>query len=371
MQRIFLTLTLIATALIALSGLTTYWLHHGQIEDARSTQNQQLGQQSARLMGHEIQLYRQLISRIAQTTELKNAVANHAQAAFAATEQRLRTIIPNVVQVRILTPEDLAPSEHPDLSLADLAMVRQSFQTATLPAIHGADHEPRHLAISERIDDNQGQAVAVLLVTLTAQHLTDLFRQSLTPAPGGLQRLAQGQLVLAQQGNNQLASNAPQHSIPITQSHLAVELWPEHNGQTESLTTTAIIIGATCLLFMLFVFLTHRRLATMLAEDQNSLIKAVQDLMQDKLQDSYPAHFSEMNSVINSLIQFKRIRAHGDTTVSGATPGSGADDFDSLFSETSFTLDELLTPSIPDVSQPETPDTHGAPPIKSTPRKPS
>ena len=45
----------------------------------------------------------------------------------------------------------------------------------------------------------------------------------------------------------------------------------------------------------------------MLTHELGSVRKAVKDLMADKLQSAYPVNLSEMNAVISTLVEYKRV----------------------------------------------------------------
>jgi phosphomannomutase/phosphoglucomutase len=75
------------------------------------------------------------------------------------------------------------------------------------------------------------------------------------------------------------------------------------------------IIAISALVALLAFFIGYRKLSSLLTQDMGSVLKACKDMMTHKLQGTYPVKLAEMDAVVSTLVQFKRVMDYQDDDV--------------------------------------------------------
>jgi phosphomannomutase/phosphoglucomutase len=254
------------------------------------------------------------------------------------------------MKVRLLLPgvSELDDKSVPKMGYADLDMVRETFTKNQLPAIQGDNGPDRHLAITRRIMQN-GQVVGVILASLNHDFISKIV-QSAELKDGHLE-LRQATLVLGAAGEPSGAEQSNDAPVPVANTGWQLHYQSADNASSAGLALIAGIVIFPILLTLLAFFMGYRKLSTLLKHDLGSVIKACKDMMTNKLQDTYPVKLSEINPVMSTLTQFKRVLDTEDSDVTSDNSVTEThnfiDDFDDFMAATFSTSMEVTSAATP------------------------
>ncbi|MCK9396310.1 MAG: phosphomannomutase/phosphoglucomutase [Methylobacter sp.] len=333
MARLFSLLSAIAVLMILTAGAGVYWVGATQITQAKQNATAAVANSVASSITAQVNLLTNMLEKMAQDPEVLAAVTSADTAQLTTVAAKLERHLPEVLKIRLLLPgvTELDDKSVPKMGYADLDMVRETFAKNQLPAIQGDNGPDRHLAITRRIMQN-GQAAGVILASLNYGFIGKTVQAA--ELKDGHLELRQAALVLGVAGEP--AGAEPNDDQQIKVAGTGWELHYQHadSAGSSELTLIAGIIALSALLALLTFFIGYRKLSGLLTQDLGSVLKACKDMMTNKLQGAYPVKLAEMNAVISTLAQFKRVLDRQDDDIAGdISPGDDEmsrffDDFD-------------------------------------------
>ncbi|MDO9425081.1 MAG: hypothetical protein Q7T40_12950 [Methylobacter sp.] len=306
MIRLFSLLSAFAVLTVLTAGAGVYWISADQIAQAKQDSAAAVAKSVALGISAQVNLLTKTLEKMALDPVVSAAVIRADTTELNTVAATLEKHLPDVLKVRLLLPgvSELDDKSVPKMGYADLDMVREALIKNQLPAIQGDNGPDRHLAITRRIMHND-QAVGVILASLNY----DFIGKTLQAAElkGGRLELRQAALVLGAAGEP--ASAALSDDAQIKVANTGWELYYQVADSASS-TGLAFIVGMIALPALLALsafFMGYRKLSGLLTQDLDSVLKAYKDIMKNKLQGTYPVNLTEMNAVVSTLVQFKRV----------------------------------------------------------------
>lgn len=307
MARLFYWLTGVSVVLILVAGIGVFWMDNASLANAKQEMAAAAAKTVAFNVSARIGLLNDVLDKMAQNPDVHTAISTTDPRARAAVAAELEKHLPAILKVRLLTPEITQDDDNsaPRMGFADLDMVRETFAKHQPPAIQGDKGADRHLAIARQIVRDR-QVVGVILASFDTGAIQRNLRVS-SVAQEAYIELKQDKLTLGSVGNKladgQMASN------PIKVTHTNWDIYYQYDdsvaGGNGRIIFTLITVPA--LLSVLVFFIGYRSLSDTLANDLQSLTKAFKDMMTHSSFSSYPVQLPEINVVISTLMQFKRV----------------------------------------------------------------
>ncbi|MDP2098872.1 MAG: phosphomannomutase/phosphoglucomutase [Methylobacter sp.] len=307
MVRLFSLLSAFAVLMILVVGGGIYWLSAAQVGQARQDSATTAASSLAANLTEQINMRINTVEKMAQDPEVVAAVISADPGQLTAAAEKLERHLPGVLKIRLLLPgiSELDNKSVPRMGYADLDMVRETFSKDQLPAIQGDMGPDRHLAITRRIMHN-GQAVGVILASLAYDFVNKTVQA--TALNDGYVELKQGALALAAVGEvpaEEESADAQKITLANTGWELRYQVADTTNSSNLMVIFAVIIVPA--LLVLAAFFIGYRKLSQILTEDLGCVLKASKDMMTNKLQGTYPVKLAEMDAVVSTLVQFKRV----------------------------------------------------------------
>jgi len=313
MVRLFSLLSVFAVLMILAAGAGVYWVSAGQIAQAKQDSATAVAKSVALGITAQVNLLAATLEKMAQDPEVLAAVTSADPAQLTTVATKLEQHLPDVLKVRLLLPgvSELDDKSVPKMGYADLDMVRETFTKNQLPAIQGDNGPDRHLAITRRIMQNN-QAVGVILASLNYGFIGKTVQAA--ELKDGHLELKQADLVLGAAGEP--AGSEPSNDAPVKVANTSWELHYQPIDSTPAgLMLIVSIVSISALLALLAFFIGYRKLSGLLTQDLGSLLKACKDMLINKLQPAYPVKLTEVNAVISTLAQFKRVTDNQDVDI--------------------------------------------------------
>ncbi len=317
MVRLFSLLSAFAVLMILTAGSGVYWISMTQIGQTQHYSTEAVAKSVALGITAQINLLTSTLEKMAQDPEVLAAVTSADATQTRTVAEKLERHLPGVLKVRLLLPgvSELDDKSVPKMGYADLDMVRETFTKNQLPAVQGDIGPDRHLAITRRIMQND-QVVGVILASLSYDFISKTVQAA--QLKDGHIELKQAELVLGAVGGP--VSADPNDDVQkIKVANTGWEMHYQYASSTSStgLTLIACIIVVSALLALLAFFIGWRMLSGILTHDMGSVLKACKDMLTNKLQSTYPVKLTEINAVISTLAQFKRVMDNQDDGVPG------------------------------------------------------
>lgn len=304
MIRIFSILSVLTLLLLAISSGGTFWLINSDAESLSIKSTESTANSIAQNIAAKTRSLQSTISAFAAYPEVILAASSQNSAQMTKTATSLESLIPTAMKLRILPINISAPdTQHsPIMGNADLIMVQDTHSKPQIPFLHG-EGKDRHLAITAAIKQDD-QIIGVLLASLKFGFFQSILNNY---------QLSDHHISI-KQGNTLLASVGKQTDNILQQNDINVPntSWVVHYAHNAPSDTTTLMSFAGFILFpgilaCLACFMAFRQIAGLIRQDQHSLIKVLQDLMDQKNIGSYPMQLNEMEKVSTSLIQlFKK-----------------------------------------------------------------
>lgn len=305
MVRLFSLLSAFAVLMILTAGAGVYWISEAGIAQSKQDSAAAVAKGAALSLSAQMDLLNRTLDKMAQDPEVLAAVASADPAVLATAATKLEKHLPGVLKIRLLLPgaSELDDKSVPKMGYADLDMVRETFAKNQLPAVQG-DGPDRHLAMARRIVQND-QAVGVILASLNYDFIAKSVQAAAVKEV--YIELKQAALALGAVGEKTDAEQSDNGQIEVANTgwelHYSIAKGAS-SGEFSGIVGMIVIPG---LLALLAFFVGQRKLSDLLTQDLGSVLKAVKDLMANKLQGTYPVKLSEMNAVISTLVQYKRV----------------------------------------------------------------
>ncbi|MGZ8928058.1 MAG: phosphomannomutase/phosphoglucomutase [Methylobacter sp.] len=326
MIRLFSLLSALAVLMVLTAGAGVYWIGASQITQSKQDSTAAVAKSVALGISAQIDLLTDTLEKMAQDPEVLAAVTSADAAQLTLVSEKLEKHLPFILKVRLLLPgvSELDDKSVPKMGYADLDMVRETFTKNQLPAIQGDNGPDRHLAIARGIMQN-GQVVGVILASLKYDFISKIVQAA--ELKDGHIELKQATLVLGAAGAPVSAEQNSDAQVPVANTGWQLHYQSADSASSEGLALIAAIVIFPALLTLLAFFMGYRKLSTLLKHDLGSVIKACKDMMTNKLQGTYPVKLSEINPVISTLAQFKRVLDNGDSDVTGGNIVTETNDF--------------------------------------------
>jgi hypothetical protein len=306
MVRLFSLLSAVAVLIILAAGTGVYLISATQITQSKQDSVEAVAKSVALGITAQVNLLTNTLEKMAQGPEVLAAVTNADTAQLTTAAAKLEKHLPDILKVRLLLPgvSELDDKSIPKMGYADLDMVRETFTKNQFPAIQGDEGPDRHLAITRRIMQN-GQVVGVILASLNYNFISRTVQAA--DLKGGHLELRQATLVLGSAGEPAGAGLSNDAQIKVANTGWELHYQSANSVNTAGLTLVIVMIVLSSLLALLVFLIGYRMLSGMLTQDLGCVLKAYKDLMANKLQSSYPVKLAEVNTIISTLAQYKRV----------------------------------------------------------------
>ncbi len=305
MKKLFSVLAAISVAMVLIAGSGAYLISKTLIAQSKVDAVSSAAKGMATTLSLQISLFERLLEKMAQDPDVVNTVIQNNPALIAVAEKKLADRFPDIIHIKIITADQIKSglNTNPDLSFADQQMVKQTFAKEQLSAIQGEGND-RHLSITRRIIQNN-TAIAVILAGIRYDFInTSVANVSLEK---GYLELRQDKLVLATAGEKKEEISSDNPSISVGNTDWKIYLG--NNGMPNFL-EFSLIFSMTLIpaLVVALGFVTgYRKFTDTLRAELSWVIKAVKDILIDKPLGNYPIKLQEVNMVITTLAQFKRV----------------------------------------------------------------
>lgn len=306
MARLFSWLAAATMLMFFISGAGVYWMADIAVSTSREASATAVAKAVAATLSAQVDFLNKTIDKIVDDPAVLAVIAGSNPSQLSSEAIRLERYFPEVLKVRLFVP-GISPSDDqitPKMGFADIEMVRETFTKERMPAIQG-EKTDRHLAITRAIKKD-GQVVGVILVSLNYEFISKDVRTA--AAKGEYIELKQDLLVLGISGTPIETAKAANVRVKIPNADWEIYYYYVGGMDFGEATLAVTIVFVSGLIMLLFFFSVHRRLSALLLQDVNCIIKAIKDILTtQKLYSTYPVNLTEMNGVIPTLVQFKRV----------------------------------------------------------------
>lgn len=308
MGRIFGIVSLFAVIMIILSSLGVFWLSRSNFEDNQQKLTTAFVETLANNLSSEVELLNKVVEQIATHSEVINAIESNDALRLKNTEKNFKTLLPQALNLRIFLPEIDTINEptKPHSGYVDLALIEKTFKEKQLPVVQGQG-ENRYFAMTAAVKKDN-QVIGVVLASLPIDFIERLFSKKITV--NNFITLKQGEVVLAKMGTELIKTSQVQ-SLTLPKTRWQLEYWFTAVPVVNLVGLIAIIISAS-LFFCIASFFCYFKLNSALKKDQNMILEAVKDLMNDKEIGRYGLKLTEMEIVLSALVKFKQILENKD-----------------------------------------------------------
>jgi phosphomannomutase / phosphoglucomutase len=307
MVRLFSWLAGITILMFFISGIGIYWVSNLAVSRSKEESATAVAKAVSVTLSAQIDLLNKTIDKIVDDPTVLAAIASGNPETLSTAATKLEKYFPEVMKIRLFVPV-ISPTDDqivPKMSLADTEMVRESFTKPRLPTIQGEKGPDRHLAITRAIKQN-AQVVGVILVSLNYDFISKNIRTA--AAKNEYIELKQDLLVLGVSGVQIDTKEAANVKVNVPAAEWEIYYYYPASMDLTEITVVATIILVCGLIVLLAFFSIHRKLSGLLTQDVNCIMKAIKDLMTtQKLYSTYPVNLNEMNGVIPTLVQYKRV----------------------------------------------------------------
>ncbi len=313
MIRIFSFLAAVVVLLTLFVGIGVLLLCQNGVTQSRHNASEAIAQGIAVTISGQIDLFGRTLDKMAQDPEVIAAVINKDSTQLSAQASKLEKHFPDALKIRLLLPgvSDVDKNDTPRMGFADLDMVKQSFSSKQAPSIQGDDGPDRHLAMTQQIMQND-KVVGVILASLNYNFINAIIKNA--NIKDSYLEVKQDKLVLASIGNDTEKAEQNNAQLNIAGSNWVLQYWYQGGAGFVNGILISSFIVIPVLLTLLALYAGHRKLSLLLSQDLSTILKAFKDLMNHKPQTNYPINLTEMNDIIPTLLQFKRVTGAGDVS---------------------------------------------------------
>jgi len=336
MARLFSWLSAITVLMILIAGVGVYQLTNTEIARAKHDSAVTAAKSAALGLSVQINILNTVLDKMAQDPEVLTAVTVANPALLEAAAAQLEKHLPDVLKIRLLLPgvSEIDEKAVPRMGFADLDMVRETFTKNQSPSIQGDKGVDRHLAIARRITRN-GQALGVILASFD----DGIIRKNLRAAAAQdvYIELRQATLALGTSGIKTDTGQSGEEPVKVANTDWEIYYQYAGGGDLGDIAMITGIIAVPVLLVLPAFFVGYRKLSGILTQDVQVLMKAFKDIMTRSTPGNYPVQLTELNAIVSTLMQFKRVLDKGDKDVTLSN-----DDFDmniTVSDDEDFSLD--------------------------------
>jgi phosphomannomutase/phosphoglucomutase len=159
------------------------------------------------------------------------------------------------------------------------------------------------LAITAKIQKGN-QVLGVVLASLKFDFLNEILAKS--PTQDNFIEITQDSISLGSAGNKALKNENPQQ-MKIADTPWQLSYASAQGRDAADIGSIMGLVITFALLMTVALFLGYYYMASLLKKDQNKVLEAVKNLMTGKGLGAYELQLSEMQVIISTLVQFKRI----------------------------------------------------------------
>lgn len=314
--------------MIIVAGGGTYWITYYDVNDAKKQSTEAIVKGVSFSVVSQMNILKQSVTKMASVPQVVAAIESEDPEIMKQTAQVLEQFLPKVRKIRIL-PADISEvdeSAAPHMGFADLLMVQESLKQQQIPIIQGLGSN-RHLAITSTVYKDQ-QAIGVILASMDFSFLNDSIKTH--KITEGYIELKQEKAILVKAGNVNV-KDSDKSSINIPNTSWKIDYWPNNPTSLTTLSTFAGLVILPILIVGLAFFVNYRNLSYLIRQDLGVILRAVKDLMADKIVGNYPINLNEMKSIITSIVKFKRSKENDESDF--LVKASEEADLDDMFEE--------------------------------------
>lgn len=331
MKLIFGALAILVTVTILLSGSVVFWLTNSTLDQTKQDSVKSLASGLAYSISSQMQLFEKTVEQIANDAEVAAAVESGDATLMENTANRLQKFLPVALKIRVLPASVNAVDERqtPVMGYADLEMVKKTLTSKQTAIIQGEGNN-RHLAVTAGIKKG-GQVIGVVLASLEFDFIKEILAKA--PIHEDFIEISQGTVGLGSGGDPAVKANNPQQfnvansswqiSYAAADAHEFADL-----GIMMGVVTGLVILACAALFFAYFY------MAKLLKTDQDTVLEAVKHLMTGKELGNYDVKLNEMQVIVSTLVQFKRIldNRNGNSEEKAPEPAKNIN-FDAMFAD--------------------------------------
>jgi phosphomannomutase/phosphoglucomutase len=316
MKLIFSALAIFSVLMVLIAGIGVSLLTNSTLEESRQESVKTLATSLAYGISSQMLLFEHTVMQIAMDEDVVVAIESGDVALMQASATKMQKFLPLALKIRLLPASVNAVDERetPVMGYADLEMVKQTL-TAKQPSIIQGEGVNRHLAVTAAVKHGE-QVIGVVLASLKLDFLTEMLTKA--PINDNFIEIIQDALVLEASGNSAIKTdNSEKIAIPNSSwqiSYVAATPSMLNNmGFSMGLVITLAIF--TCIALFLGYYYT----TGLLKKDQNTILEAVKHLMTGKELSVSEVKLNEMQIIISTLVQFKRILDNKNSKEAGET----------------------------------------------------
>ena len=328
MLRIFTIIAAISAFMILLAGGGSYWLSATNISDSNKAAILANARGLANGVSAQVDALQQSVDGLSHSPEVLTALRSGDANLMNAVANKLQLIMPSALKVRLLPADinELDQMASPRMGFGDLDMVQSTLTEKQKPVVQG-EGEDRHLAITSAVMQNN-QVIGVILVSFKP----DLINQSLSKLKfsNGYLEIIQDQITLGTKGGQDAKSGDPE-VITIDGSRWTMRVWASNTNDFSNMSLIAGILVFPALFALGAFYLAYKKLADYLIKDQATIIKAAKDMLTGRNIGNYPIQLDEMQPIISTMTQFKRVIHQENTRIKSFDDNSETEFFDESF----------------------------------------
>ncbi len=303
MKKIFLGLLSIGILHILLVAGGIYGLSSAQLQQAANQATQARAEAIALSLSKQLSLLQDQVDALAQSQAVIDGFTRADPNELRQIALGLEKILPGALKIRLVIPgSQVVDNDVPLMGFADRDLVKESLITNQLPAVHDQDVN-KHLALVARTLKNN-LAIGVVLASVDPTILTKSIQA--VNLNNEYLSLMQGPLMLMERGDSALKVNEG-NKITIPNTRWEVYFWSPDalDASFQSLLAVVVLVGMV--LFSLCCFFGFRYVDGLLVKDFATLLRVAKDLLNGKANGNYPVSFSEMRTMISTLVQYRRV----------------------------------------------------------------
>lgn len=304
MKLIFGALTIVAVVMVLLAGSGVSWLTSSTLEKAKQESVKALATGLAYSVSSQMQLLEKTVEQIAVDEDVIAAIESGDSALIEKTATKVQKFLPVALKVRLLPTSINAIDERekPVMGYADLEMVKKTVTGKQISIIQG-EGDDRHLAVTAGIKKGD-QVIGVVLASLKFDFLTDILTKA--PINGNFIEISQDSVVLGSGGDPAIKKDNPER-VSISDSPWQISYVAASAHSLADVGVAFGLIMGFAVLTCVAMFFGYTYITGLLKKDQNTVLEAVKNLMMGKELHAGEVKLSEMQVIISTLVQFKRI----------------------------------------------------------------
>jgi phosphomannomutase/phosphoglucomutase len=305
MKRLFTYLAAISVALILAAVSGVHWLTNDEVVSARHAAAEAQAKSIAIVISGQINALERVLNKMSEDPAVIAALTSRDKAQLAVAAANLEKYFPDIMKFRLLLPgiSDVDKDTSPRMGFADLEMVKETFNNAQLPSILG-DNPDRHLAMTQQVF-NSNKVIGVILASIKPDLVDKIIKKN--QVNGVAIEVKQDKIALGIIGGELDKAGLKTAQLPVAGTGWQLNYWYSGSANLTNSIFFTLLIALPVFLCLLAFFSGHRRLSVWLSQDVSTIMKAFKDVMGNNSQSNYPIKLSEMDVVIPTLIQFKRV----------------------------------------------------------------